>query len=768
MKKLLVFLLATLVLVACAPDPDDELSADWCYTFPFNEADQGFSLSAGAWRPGEGFITDDSGLLMFAYGHDRFVAPKYVVITVARPWNIEGIDSETVISATTQGEIFGLSGGFTGTLGAGQNSAVVTLSPPEIGIAGTAINVTVETDQYIVIRSIEVRGDGSNPFDRNECDYDNPYNPTATSTPEGTPTATQTFTATYTSTATVTGTYTPSPTPTYSPTPLETWECIWDFSISDGGWAVREEPNPANASEAGQYDAIGGYWESSVALDTYDTISISIATTYSYAGSLNVAVDYEYLVALPQNLVQWRDAPYDAPTTGGQANYGAVGAGSGTWSVSSGDIEDVDYVRIFVGSDLGSGPENSRIHRIAISGAGAMSPFATGAGITCDTPTPTPSPTPSITPTPNMTETSDALATATAASSITPTGTPSDRFVCTYNFIDNAGGFTAVDLGDGFGARAIYNEGAGWQGLVFGSDLNTWIEKNISSTLITGITLNWTVTIPSATLSIDAPYNDSITVDAGGRVHLYTGQRTGVSYLLFTGMGANATGKQLTLTRAEIRGEGTRPSGASCQEPTATPSMSRTPLATTTQRPPTRTPVKVTPIQPPPTLDLTSIPLSVTPWILTGTAAALTSTAQGTPGGTGTPAQTGTPSDIGIGSGSEAGGGLNGIWQIGQAFGNLITGWMGQASGAINGLFGSFTNAQPTPIPGLPLCMSNPMAHDICAIYWILDNTLLAPGTPGSLIIPMIQIMMNVYIVIYFVRWVLRIIRRGETVTNVT
>lgn len=777
MKRLLVFLMAVLLLANCAPNPDEELTADWCYTFAFNEGNQGFSITAGALRPGEGLITDDSGLLMFSYGYDQFVQPKYVLVTIGRPVGIHGD-----INANVVGEIFGITGGFSGTLGTYEavggttdiNSAVVTLAPFEIGIAGNAINVSVESDKQILIRSIEIKGDGANPFPRNECDYDNPYNPTATSTPVGTPTETRTFTPTYTSTATVTGTYTPSPTPTHSPTPVDSWACTWDFSISNGGWALREEGNPEDHSdEFGQYDE-AGYWESTVSPNSYSGISISIPTTTPYTGAMLISVNYEYFAYAEANLAQVRDTPYNAPSYLNTASLGAIGIGSGDWAVVE-EGTDIAFIRVYAAEEPFNPAERLRFHGITISGAGATPPFATGAGINCDDdPTPTPTYTPSTTPTPNptqLTETSNAQATATAASSITPTGTPSDRFTCVYNFVDSAGGFIAVDLGDG--PRAIYNEGLGWQGLVYGAELDTWIEKSITSTTITNITLSWVVTIPAAELSINAPYDDTITVDAGTRIHFRSGSRTGVNYLLFTGKGGNAAGKQLTLTRAEIRGEGARPSGASCQEPTVTPVMSRTPIASVTPPLATRTPVRISPIPPSSTLPpdvvqtLTSFPLSVTAYYATGTANALTATAMGTPGGTGTPAATGTPSSQGQAAGSEAGDGLNNGWQVGQAFGNLMSGWLGQGGNAIGGLLTGFVEANPEPVPGLPLCMSNPTAHDWCAIIYIIEFTIIAPGTPGELIVPMLNIMINIYIVVYFVRWVLFLARRGESMTNV-
>ena len=145
--------------------------------------------------------------------------------------------------------------------------------------------------------------------------------------------------------------------------------------------------------------------------------------------------------------------------------------------------------------------------------------------------------------------------------------------------------------------------------------------------------------------------------------------------------------------------------------------------------------------------------------------------ATGTPYGT--PA--GTPEGSGGGSGFGSGGGgfgdvgdmLGFGWNIGWGLlGEMFT-YLGQATNIVTGLLGAFANATPQPIPGLPMCITNPMAHDLCAIWYVMDNTVFAPGTAGALIVPLMQIIFNVCIAIYFVRWVLRIIRRGENVTNV-
>ena len=63
--------------------------------------------------------------------------------------------------------------------------------------------------------------------------------------------------------------------------------------------------------------------------------------------------------------------------------------------------------------------------------------------------------------------------------------------------------------------------------------------------------------------------------------------------------------------------------------------------------------------------------------------------------------------------------------------------------------------------------MTRPMEHDICAIYYIMDWTIFQPDTPGAFIIPVVMLLMNLYVFIKFVSWVLRLIRRGESATNV-
>jgi hypothetical protein len=207
---------------------------------------------------------------------------------------------------------------------------------------------------------------------------------------------------------------------------------------------------------------------------------------------------------------------------------------------------------------------------------------------------------------------------------------------------------------------------------------------------------------------------------------------------------------------------------------TPVPSGSRTPLPTVTgTQAATRTPVLV----PNPPIYITATAgmyITTTPIIVgtgvynpTGTPSFLIT---GTPGTEGTPGGDGS-GGTGYGSGGGGFGDVGDIlgfgWNIGWGMFGALIAYLGQAGSIVTSLLTAFANSTPQPIPGLPLCMTNPMAHDLCAVYYILDNTIFAQATPGALIIPLLLIMMNMWIAVYFVRWVLRIIRRGEQVTDV-
>jgi hypothetical protein len=100
---------------------------------------------------------------------------------------------------------------------------------------------------------------------------------------------------------------------------------------------------------------------------------------------------------------------------------------------------------------------------------------------------------------------------------------------------------------------------------------------------------------------------------------------------------------------------------------------------------------------------------------------------------------------------------IAGIQLIVRFVENMVA-WIGQVIARINAIIQAFFSAQPVPIPGLPRCVSAPFSYDICAIYFIVEWTLMAENTPGSFITPLLLVVMGVVFVLYFIRMVLRLI----------
>ena len=105
---------------------------------------------------------------------------------------------------------------------------------------------------------------------------------------------------------------------------------------------------------------------------------------------------------------------------------------------------------------------------------------------------------------------------------------------------------------------------------------------------------------------------------------------------------------------------------------------------------------------------------------------------------------------------------LSGIQDLFGKVGGLFS----QSVSSANALVTSFYTAPPQAIPGLPLCMTAPLEHDICAIYYVMDWTLFAPNTLGSFIVPLLLAIMNVLVIFRVLRYVLTLINRTEDVTR--
>lgn len=93
------------------------------------------------------------------------------------------------------------------------------------------------------------------------------------------------------------------------------------------------------------------------------------------------------------------------------------------------------------------------------------------------------------------------------------------------------------------------------------------------------------------------------------------------------------------------------------------------------------------------------------------------------------------------------------------AIAQLILHYIGQAFTLFFSIVNGLNDATATPIPGLPRCISEPVQHDLCAIWYMIDWTLIAPGTPGEFIVPLFVLMIDVFILFYIVAAVMRLLR---------
>lgn len=203
---------------------------------------------------------------------------------------------------------------------------------------------------------------------------------------------------------------------------------------------------------------------------------------------------------------------------------------------------------------------------------------------------------------------------------------------------------------------------------------------------------------------------------------------------------------------------------------TPTPSPTPWPICDPTETPePSHTPTPYT-LTPTP-----SVPPTQTPWIIYWPTPAPTRTPNPTvnptlltppPGPTSTPVPTTTaaapPTLAGPGTGT-GGSGLGpadftGITGLGEGIMNFVTNlWTrgtilaAQVGSQATRVLSGWGNATPTAPPSMPQCRSNPLANELCAIWYILQYTVLS-GPVGSLIIPVATIVVDLFALFLFIR----------------
>jgi hypothetical protein len=85
----------------------------------------------------------------------------------------------------------------------------------------------------------------------------------------------------------------------------------------------------------------------------------------------------------------------------------------------------------------------------------------------------------------------------------------------------------------------------------------------------------------------------------------------------------------------------------------------------------------------------------------------------------------------------------------------------------LSGIVTAWFNAAPTPIPVISSlkCASDPYSSQICALYYILRNTLLS-GSIGQQIIPMLTVVIDLTIILRFAKMIRNLLRSTEGITG--
>ncbi len=671
-----IALIFAFVLASCTEQPN---YFDWCYTYDFTQSDQGFNIQDGQWVDGLGFLTDESGLLIVNFTHDRDLTPNSASITVRTFY--DDTPYNNTISANI--DIFGFRTEI--------NSFFVPVNDVlifEYELAGnlpgapmqSEINAVVDATAPIYVQALTVRGLGGTPFETNPCspDYD-PDNPTPAPTTSGVPptptpfaidTLPPSWTPTPSNTPTPNATNTPNPsiTPTPSPTP-STW--CYAYTGSELGSLWTES---ATADYGAAWN--GTSWGRKIDSPTSAWLARSATIRRSWGSTHNVTrVEAHYTTSNDVSTTFFRTATDDGWETG-------VFSLNTTYQFYRRTINrNIDFVEFGFSRATVASALQFRISTVVLAGNGASPEGYSNCSISAPTPSPAPpttaptdTPAPSNTPTPNPTRTplfTPLPATLTAIVVNTPTIIPPTLSPLPTN------------------TPGPTNTPPPTRTLFFPPPIP------FTSTFLPTATPNLTA---SATLDLTGTPTFPLPGGEDGEIDLLTAIAGIVAAIYATIVNLfNTLMEALSQFGAWLNGF------------------------------------------------LANLQI-----MLDGIIQAINAILE------------------------QLWRALQEFWEIVKLLVDialrllqLIVIWIGQMFARVGALLTSFFTAPLLPIPGLPLCYSAPSNHDICAIYYILDYTLLAQNTPGQVLVPLLLIIIDISILMYFARFVLRIVRRGERVTSV-
>jgi hypothetical protein len=102
-----------------------------------------------------------------------------------------------------------------------------------------------------------------------------------------------------------------------------------------------------------------------------------------------------------------------------------------------------------------------------------------------------------------------------------------------------------------------------------------------------------------------------------------------------------------------------------------------------------------------------------------------------------------------------------------RSIAGLVLSYIFQGFQLLSQLVTGVNSAPVQQIPGLPRCVTAPLESQICAVWYIGDYTMFAPGTPGAYIIPILVVMIDIFILVYVIRSIFRLVRWFQTLYQV-
>lgn len=812
MKKLLSSLhliVIAIILAACSSEtglPPIDRPFDWCYVMDFKTTDYGGSLTGAVQVIGEGLKMleiGDSGV--YSLGIPSSTAPGVVKYTVSNFVEIGSATAYfeffhispagTTVDATF--ELFGISQRVEdyfvpANIGAHQ----LELRATEAGVSGkqAALQMT-STNGTVALTKLVLNGWDYNPFPSNNCAPGPTMTASPVALPSITPSNTQPASATPTASLTPTATYTPSITPTPS---TGDWCWTWDFTESGAGWNVV----------LASYVAGVGYQNTGTGGLPY-TADLSINPVWSAGILEHISVDAISTLATSNGFrgVYYPGTAYPAQT-GYLANTGAY---TMSFDVNNSQPPEL-HVQVSNNFEAGT----NTIQSITLEGSGIRPSFSGGEDCSPEMPTATPDGTGTLSSgemtgtalaatvnAEQMTATAGAIVSATAgangtatalAGSATATTTQTFGDLCNFqNFsFDNglspwigtagqATGAAVFQPGEHLSQTVSLEENSYFLTLVASID-QPGASSSDGEFSFTYLMTNPDTSTETATTAIRTEqylYQNSnqvalvlpIEIDAAGSYGFkLTANLTDVTSIKLL----SACVSEVLTEEMPDDNEGPEDGSGgwhTCGE-IITPPSSVTEIGGWIKYLWDSTDKAIQCIIMPPVNAIRDFVVGAFTWFFNTTtgfvewsfgkllpfvigslqnffAALLELLRHGF-------------GDIlnGLFAQLSAVGNIAGsIGDILTSYANTSQGYIGVAVYQVNSLVTAYNSALSTPPAGLPDCIIAPLDHELCAVFWVMENTFFS-GTVGQLLVPAVCVFIDMLILLYFGNMIKRFIIR--------